>query len=259
MSEMKENVSNKPREAEALSAILTPQQRETLIKESRRLWAEFDRQIAIPAVQNFNINAQESNGESSIVLKNRTTGETIDLGSYLPKNYRFIKSDEFAGYIGNNGRVLFDQKLIRGRGFLLALFHEIGHTNREHMHEVPLHAEFIAAIHSKIRAPLTPLEERALPDWYFDLLEKSKAGSERDAWAYALNALREIEKKGFDVFAGFNNAQEIQNFIALMLQTYDISVLLDASENPRDNRLQVGKIRFAKSRPSPRDIISNLD
>ena len=45
----------------------------------------------------------------------------------------------------------------------------------------------------------------------FDLGDEKKAASERGAWSYALRTLRQLEKEGFNVFAGFNNNAEVNH------------------------------------------------
>jgi|GEM_PF-7063370 hypothetical protein len=62
-----------------------------------------------------------------------------------------------------------------------------------------------------------------LPQWYLDKKAKDDAQAERNAWAYALRSLRQMERDGYNVFAGFDNVAQIRACIACYLYTYDIA------------------------------------
>lgn len=65
-----------------------------------------------------------------------------------------------------------------------------------------------------------------LPQWYLNKRAKSDAQSERDAWAYALRSLRELERDGYDVFAGYKNVAQIRAYVAYCLYTYDTDLFM---------------------------------
>jgi len=176
----------------------------------------------VPAVgRNFEI---ETTGSENLILSKN--GEIVDLSSFLPPGVTFSKLDYF-GYDTKQKKVFYPEDEIPLRGFLLSLSHEIGHANGKTEH-IPSRWDSIKAVlegivkfSKDIKAPthLTILE--CTPTWYLDKLTANQASLERNAWAFGLSALRSLESKGFNVFAGFNGSEEIQRYINLCLFIYD--------------------------------------
>ena len=134
------------------------------------------------------------------------------------------------------------------RGFLLSLFHEIGHSHEKQEHSVTtwdsLKAlwEGVSKLVKSIRLKKEEQEskggkknvykvtslpaEALLPQWYLDKRSHSKAKSERGAWAYALRSLRKLQQEGYNVFAGFGNIAQIRAYVTYYLYTYDMELFM---------------------------------
>ncbi len=190
--------------------------------------------------KNFRIQIQEKEAVTRILLRDKITGYERDLGNFLPPGVRFKASDHFA-FAPNEKEVLFKKDEVESRGFLLGLFHEIGHAKTTRRHEMPVLEElkaFLQALSSFLTSlkknGLSPDKKRAvedyLPAWYLEKEVALTAQSERNAWAYALKALRELQRDHFAVFTGFKNADAISHYINRCLYTYDVKHTLEMLE-----------------------------
>jgi hypothetical protein len=136
----------------------------------------------------------------------------------------------------------FPENQIEFRGFLLALFHEIGHSYEilEHpatkWETLKALTEGISKWIKSLRITkdkeknaynITSLPAKALlPNWYLDKKSEMEAKSERDAWAYSLNSLRKFNQDGYNVFAGFENTAQIRAYVEYCLYTYDTELFM---------------------------------
>ncbi len=216
--------------------------------------------------RNFTIEIGNSQSEAEIILIHKETGEKIDLRDFLPPGYKFKKDKQYlcdkdekeVGFINDPD----------SRGFLLALFHEIGHSHQKSENIFPPSKSFmeeakilIRIVTEKIKSikirkrtndhgkkvykvfsiPLVLL----LPKPYLDEMEPYKVRRERDACAYSLRELRKLKEKGYDVFKGFEDVSSIKEYIACVLYTHELMNLI--------RRAAIGdKEGFKESRENPK-------
>lgn len=217
----------------------------------------------VPENRNFDIELRESPGKGvEIILRHKKTGAEKNLNSFLPRGHRFVKDEEFI-YRRSPIRkqIGFKEDKVKFRGFLLSLFHEIGHAHQKIEHNISRWeslkalwqavSEFIKNISIEKEVQYTGgvkqttyritslTAEEVLPGWFLDKLGAMEAKSERNAWAFALSALRKLEREGYNVFAGFENVSQIRAFIEYSLYTYDIAFFLRRlySSNSREEDL----------------------
>ena len=193
----------------------------------------------IPQKRNFDIELQERESRINLRLKHKEGEKERDLGIFLPTEHYFGKDKEFV-YNGREKKICFPENEIEFRGFLLSLFHEIGHSHESRGHStttwdsIKALWEGVSKLARSIRIKKEEREsegavykvtslpaEALLPQWYLDKISHSEAKSERNAWAYALRSLRKLKQDGYDVFAGFENTAQIRAYVAYCLYTYD--------------------------------------
>jgi hypothetical protein len=219
----------------------------------------------IPQDRNFDIELQESEDGINLRLRHKESGKEKDLNLFLPPEHFFGKDETFV-YKGREKKIGFPENELEFRGFLLSLFHEIGHSHEKQEHSITIWETLKALwegvskwaksirikkeLHenekeSKIVYRVTSLPAEALlPKWYLDQRSHSEAKSERDAWAYALRSLRKLKQEGYDVFAGFDNVDQISAYVAYCLYTYDMDLFM--------KRLMSGDLKdLQKLRESP--------
>src|SRR3989338_5627007 len=203
----------------------------------------------IPQDRNFDIELQESESRINLRLKHKEGATEKDLSIYLPPEHFFGK-DEIFIYRGREKKIGFPENGIEFRGFLLSLFHEIGHSQKKRGHsttrwdDIRVFAsllkkciKFIAIKAKKEREQkgsgekfiedLKKLDvDFLLPQWYLNKRAESDAQSERNAWAFALQSLRKLEQEGYNVFAGYENVAQIRAYVAYCLYTYDTDLFM---------------------------------
>jgi len=200
-----------------------------IVKETNEVSKEIIDVIA--QNRNFEIKFEEDQGQVKLRLIDKNTFKEKDLTQYLPPGTSFVESGDFF-YDLTTRQVAFPKDKIKFRGFLLSLFHEIGHAHQK--------IENLKSIIEILKREITQKEssqeyskdisslsdEYFLPQEYLDKLFKEKIESERNAWAFALSTLKKLQKEGFDVFSEFTSAKQIKDFIAFHLSTYDILLQL---------------------------------
>lgn len=214
------------------------------LKETRKNIRE-----VLPQDKNFDIELQESETGINLRLRHKESGLEKDLNTFLPAEHFFGK-DEIFVYRVREKKVGFPENEIKFRGFLLSLFHEIGHSHEKHGHAttwwddikalgglLKKYMQYVVIAMEKEREQkgsgkkfmetVKKLNvDSLLPQWYLDKIAKSDFQSERNAWAYALRSLRQLEREGFNVFSGFKNVAQIRAYIAYCLCTYDIDLFM---------------------------------
>lgn len=203
----------------------------------------------VPQYRNFDIELRESTSGIDLRLRHKESGKEIDLSIFLLPKYFFGKDESFICRDGEK-KIGFPENELQFRGFLLSLFHEIGHSHEEREHSTTpwddLHAlgslltkwiKFMGiAIKKELKQKGSGKEymnivrkldvDSLLPHWYLDKKSKADAQSERNAWAYALRSLRKLKQEGYDVFAGFENTDQIRAYVTYCLYTYDTALLM---------------------------------
>jgi len=203
----------------------------------------------IPQDRNFDVKLQESEAGINLRLKRKESGAEKDLNAFLPAEHFFGKDEEFI-YRNKEKKIGFPENELELRGFLLSLFHEIGHSHKKREHStsrwddlralsrlltkwvkymaISIKKEFKQKGSGKkfIKAVHEVDVDFLLPQWYIDKKSTSEAQSERDAWTYALRSLRKLKQEGYDVFAGFENAAQIRAYVGHCLYTYDVNLLM---------------------------------
>lgn len=203
---------------ESKKSILQMQEEILHIKEKRKELkeeidniADFEMNKLMYDSVNFETNLEEKNDGSFEITLKRDDGEVFNINSLLPNKYCKLiasKDDEFVftSESPEENYVQFPSNSIDTRSFLLNLLHEIGHAHQEadpdwkgyKLREVweysdELNKEYLKKIKD---------EENKLGE-VVDNLEIVEEEIERNAWSYAVNKLREIEKSGYDVFNGY--------------------------------------------------------
>lgn len=237
----------------------------------------------IPQDRNFNIELQESETGVNLRLRHKETGVEKDLSVYLPIEHFFGKDETFI-YRGREKKIGFPENEIEFRGFLLSLFHEIGHSHEKQGHSTTWWDDLralggllkkwmqyvVLAVKKereqkgsgeKFMETIKKLDvDSLLPQWYLDKRAKADAQSERDAWAYALRSLRQMGRDGYDVFSGYENVAQIRAYVAYCLYTYDTSLFMKKlmSGDIKDLRqLQKSPVFWKGSKMRNRVIISD--
>ncbi len=239
----------------------------------------------IPQSRNFDIELKESEGGINLRLRHKESDQEKDLNAFLPPEHFFGKDKIFV-YKGREKKVGFTENELEFRGFLLSLFHEIGHSHEKHGHSTTRWDDLRALggllkklLHYIVMASKKEKEQAGsgkkflenikklgvdslLPQWYIDKRSKSDAKSERDAWAYALRSLRKLESEGYDVFAGYDNVAQIRAYVAYCLYTYDTDLFMKKlmSGDIRDiGQLRESPAFWKKSKMYNRIVIPDKD
>jgi|GEM_PF-1344272 len=200
-----------------------------------------------------------------IILTN--DGGKVNFSDFLPKGhifydsaqmYEFKESRDTAHFShdSDNRRVNFSH--LEREGSLLALLHEIGHSNiqnsdkpndfrlnKNKLYEYANQAESRSLTEDKIRERGESIEDYQrvviydpeLDDWPFiaTLVPKAIvkeydqdwAKNERDAWAFALQKIRKIRQSGIEIETSFSDLDSLKTFIYNALGTYDEKIALD--------------------------------
>lgn len=216
---------------------------EGLKEEIDRVNKETKKQHLIEAGErNFEIKLGEEETGVSLKLKRSDNGEELDLADCLPQGYKFQTAEVFA-CSHRAKRIEFPKDELTRRGFLLSLFHEIGHANEggsPPVRQLKKVLTFGYSLLKMIRAIELTTEETPtgkkmvlqlkrltvddlIPQWFIRESEVAKVASERKAWAYSLWTLRRLEADGYEVLAGFNNLAEVKSMIHHCLPTYDVT------------------------------------
>ena len=202
---------------------------------------------AAPQNRNFNIELQETKKGVNLLLRHKESGKEKDLSMFLPPEHFFAQDETFV-YHRRDKKISFPEGELGFRGFLLSLFHEIGHSHEKQEHSITnwdtLKAllEGVSVLIKSIRVQkkeqegergkktiykITSLPAKALlPQWYVDKVSLRTARSERGAWAYALRSLRRLKEEGYDVFAGYEDVDQIRAYVAYCLYTYDMDFFM---------------------------------
>jgi hypothetical protein len=183
------------------------------------------RELIRPEDCKFEINFVEHKNDLQIHLLKKDSSESIYLNSFLPSGFRFVRGEEFKCSQFQK-EVHFRSEDVNRQGFLLALFHEIGHAHEKHRHRkrdivafsVQMMGLFLKNFKKIGKKEISA--ERLIPDWFYEKDRSIKIDSERDAWAYALHKMRDLNRKGYDVFSGFDTVDDIINFCHSALATY---------------------------------------
>jgi len=201
----------------------------------------------IPENRNFNIEFNEAEKGVEIKLRHKENGKEKKLNMFLPPGHFFEKDESFI-YRSRQKKIGYPENEVKFRGFLLSLFHEIGHYHEKIEHSISTWeslkalwfgvAKLIKSISikkdiqdkevvKKTTYRFTSLTaDEVLPGWYIDKRSEDESKSERNAWAFALRSLRKLNQEGYNVFAGFENVSQIQSYVAYCLYTYDVDLFL---------------------------------
>lgn len=182
--------------------------------------------------RNFKIEISEKESGCSIVLAG-DYGRLFDLAAFLPEKFSFASGENF--YCSWTREVVtFSKDLIPLRGFLLSLFHEIGHAHKKPSKirtldwpdRVRLWWDILKKLARKPHKIFrkTKADFSFLPWWFVDrFLYIEQARSERAAWVFSLNKLRWLKKQGLDVFCGFKSIRQIIIYVDYQLLTYELA------------------------------------
>ena len=144
----------------------------------------------VPAKNNFLIEIKDisTKDNTEYLISITKDKKQLHISQFLPEGHKLIYGDTFQ-YFNYLNIILFDEKRLNNRGFLLDLFHEIGHA-------------------------------------HVNQLSGEQWTNERNAWAYALKQLRKIKKEtGIDGFTRFKNSKEIHDYISCCLLTYECAAM----------------------------------
>lgn len=172
--------------------------------------------------------------EEKLEFKLQRNGKVLfDLKSFAPlgTEFKFSPKDEWENWImickefPQNGKCFEETRMIvmvgkfYGIENLLDLLHEIGHLNYKELIDLAWTARLRYAdevMKDKLRAyPLSRLiamkEER-----------EQVLYSERQAWAFALRKVRELERRfGIDIFKRIGKAEDVKRYVDICLNKYE--------------------------------------
>lgn len=212
------------------------------------------REEVIPQEKKFDVELQETKFGTTIKLRRKEQGNEKNLADFLPPGYSFNEDIKFT-QDGLRKKVGFLKEELQFRGFLLSLFHEIGHAHDKHKPPITKMETLIAILQGALKLLFTVVRktsikvtteqegktgekkvleiklpeligEAFIPQWYFEKMTRFRARQERNAWAFALVLLRKLKREGYDVFAGYENVNQIKTYIADNLTTYEVNLLL---------------------------------
>ncbi len=214
-------------------------------KESVEIKETID-EIASKVNFNIEIVGGQENQVSHILLKKNDGSGFVDLVSFLPEGRKLLLGNKNE-YDPFSKEVSISPEWNKSR-FLINLFHEIGHSHERNRHEqfsIPPEVKvtrleklsyIFKKVHDKFKIdvvstyePIADIKKRQREQLIEELkYEKIKnfnfadqAQSERGAWAFALHALRQLAKEGYDVFGGFDTSKEVLAYIEYCLLTYE--------------------------------------
>ena len=222
----------------------------SLKKESKLTIGDIFREIELKSKRlkapeakgrNFSIQQKKENGQTKLYMVDES-GQQKDLSTYLADDFGFKSSDAFVVDYGTK-EVQYDLGSLKSRGFLLGLFHEIGHSWQE-PEKGPFEIAMSVKFMKKIKKAMESLENNSdevkkqkAMNKMSDILDQKRifkeieeatgehARMERDAWAFALRKLRELEVQGFKVFAGYDSVTDIYKTILASLATYEMDAI----------------------------------
>jgi hypothetical protein len=171
---------------------------------------------------------RNSDGEQEIRLQ-REDGESMSLNDLSPKGFRFQESDRFQ--MDKRKRIIsYVPEVMKSKGGVLMVLHEIDHAHNYESGKIEKSPFYTLSLNEKVRAGIVyaiqftkrmGLRGMPTPQWLKDKQQSWMARDERAAHAYALQEGRALEKQGFHIFAGFENTEDIRDFINTALMTYE--------------------------------------
>jgi len=202
----------------------------------------------LPKERLFDIVVTETGPNAvSVALKHKTTNKVIDLTDYLPAGCNFEKAENFR-YEMVGKKVCFPEERLQYRGSLISLFHEIGHSQDKQGLEITKLDNikaFAGGIYKLIKSIRIEKDQeksaqieknvyriKCLPaealmsEEYLDKRIPSDARQERDAWSFSIQSLIKLKKQGFDVFAEFENMDQVLLYIERCLNSYNIDAAI---------------------------------
>lgn len=127
---------------------------------------------------------------------------------FLPQDYYFVSSEHMR-CDHNSKQVEVDIRELDDKGFLLTVFHEAGHANRDTDDDIKKNAEITAEIRSLGR---TPEDDTRYTEIFKDWVEVVER-RERNAWLYSLDIAQQLIDHGFDVRTAFQDLYEFKRRI----------------------------------------------
>jgi len=218
------------------------------IKETREKMRQLLEVIAHGRNFDIEINPTDGGNSQEISLKHKD-GRVVNLNSFLPRGYKFQETDQFICHHVKKV-VEYPVQKIPYNGFLLSLFHEIGHSHSPQgvtIEDVRRGFLLIAGLPQMLAKSVRTYREYKqrdrgvkdkdafrelpleafMPKWLLAKTSDSQARQERGAWTFALRKLRQLERDGFNVFAGFDNVEMIRADIDFHLVTHEYNFRLN--------------------------------
>ncbi len=218
--------------------------------------------------RNFEIGVEypnDSEGRPADLIITPERGARFKISSLFPEGYRLQFGDEFSANLGNKIiTVPIDE--IETRGFFLTLFHEIGHAWRgdqdiERLSNTAQHAKEI--LETYIDNKVATMQQFGFPeseiiqelessnakdlvaDWFAARVDEHHVHQERGAHAIGLRFLRDLEKSGLRVLAGYHNFQEVKDSVDWYLSTYELNRYIKHSNSINSDERY--KTKFVRS------------
>jgi len=204
-------------------------------------------EFIIPLERNFSLQAEYKQESWDLTLIHDQT-PPLSLGQFLPPWVTFEVGERFA-YLTKEKKVIFPLEKLPYRFFLLSLFHEIGHSHQtfktiSRVKRLRYGIEMalrLRKLRAQLEATWQSLDSHSLlekipdPDWLILYYSNRSKDQERDAWRYALKQMRQLQQKGFEVFAWFEGKTLINDFLKLCLYSHELGyylqLLLQNSKN----------------------------
>jgi hypothetical protein len=211
-----------------------------LVRAQRHILREVNALRCKSAERNFEIKLSHEYGLDIILCKKN--GQEFQLSTLLPAGARFKKGKLFEYDLDEKTVSLKTSERYK-RHFLPVALHEIGHANepalfslcRKYEHTKARTKNFFRGVREFSTAPnlsmtreIFSLDEQAM---YEILCAKHRymAKSERDAWRYSFTQLRDLDKRGYNVYADLNRKKMLR-LAKYALRSHELSEFAVRSE-----------------------------
>lgn len=230
ISEEKQFLEKENKEDIELKSEPSPEKFVRFVKQFEIFWETLDK--AVPEDRNFEVELKKDDNENYSIFLQKDGGEIKDLSSYLPEGYKFKAGEEFVCNYKKQ-EIVFKKEDIKFRGFLIKLFHELGHANHENdpVLSLPSYAELADAL----LVNLTFVLEPSLKIYFQEKIQKKMKEEEIEKFSSEemIKMIKEeFVKEGFmEGFLGEEKSEKLAEKIASLIPSYQSIVSKSLQED----------------------------